>query len=260
MSLALMDNNSITWTEDDIKLIQDLYCKNCNEMEFKHFMHVCKVTGLDPRRNQIYAIKRGTRMTIQTGIDGFRLIAERTGKYAPGKEPSFTYDSQGKLVSATSYVKKMTPDGTWHEVSATAFWNEYVVEYNGKPSQFWAKLPHQMLAKVAESICLRKAFPADYSGLYTTEEMAQADNEEINISPQIEPEAPKQIEQDMTLEEVQAWIMQNYKDNPDQFLLWLEEIQAKNKWNYRKTIEQLSKKPEYTIQTFQGWLMNKVGL
>lgn len=260
-----MSLTTINWTQDDIENIKNMYCKNCNDEEFKLFSHVCSSTGLDPRRNQIYAIKRKERMTIQTGIDGFRLIAERTGKYSPGREPTYKYDEQGKLIAATAYVKKMTPDGTWHEVSATAYWNEYVVAYGGKPTDFWNKMPHNQLAKCAESLCLRKAFPADYSGLYTTEEMGQADNgSEINITPESKTEIqPAQIEMnnvDMTISEVTEWIHKNYSQEPDNFILWIEEVRKKQDWSYAKCIKQFTIQPKKTAETFQSWLMNRVGL
>jgi phage recombination protein Bet len=184
MSLSLQTTHqnkivSIEFNDDMIQIIKNMYFRDSSDEEFKVFLNACRRTGLDPTMRQIHPIKRAGKMTIQTGIDGFRLIAERTGKYSPGKEPSYIYDQQSKLQSTTAYVKKQTMDGTWHEVSATAFWNEYVVMYNGKPGQFWAKMPHGQLAKCAEALVLRKAFPAELSGIYTTDEMAQSENSEI---------------------------------------------------------------------------------
>lgn len=159
------------------ELLKKTICKGTTDSEFELFLYACKRTGLDPFMKQIYAIKRGGAMTLQTSIDGFRLIAERTGRYAPGKETIINMTKDGDIESATSYVKKMTPDGTWHEVSATAYWNEYKQEFNGKLSQFWMKMPRLMLAKCAESLALRKAFPVELSGLYTHEEMTNSISE-----------------------------------------------------------------------------------
>lgn len=169
-----------------LELLKTTICKGSTDDEFQLFVHVCQKTGLDPFMKQVYAVKRYDSkerkevMSIQTSIDGFRLIAERTGCYAPGREPTYTYDDKNNLISATSYVKKMTRDGSWHEVAACAHYEEYVQCFKDKetgkmnPSQFWNKMPHVMLAKCAESLALRKAFPAELSGLYTQEEMSQA--------------------------------------------------------------------------------------
>lgn len=160
---------TLPYSPDQIALIKNQICKGASDVELQLFLHVCHKTGLDPLVKQVYSVKYGTDRSIIVGIDGFRSVAERTGCYAPGKESTFSYDPQGRLKSATAYVKKMTRDGTWHEVSASAFWAEY-----GSDKQFWQKMPHVMLSKCAEAIALRKAFPNELSGLYTQDEMEQA--------------------------------------------------------------------------------------
>lgn len=181
VSLAQFETDEFESKKD---LLKRTICNGATDDEFQLFVHACKRTGLDPFMKQVYAVKRWDNnlkretMTIQTGIDGYRLIAERTGRYAPGKEPSYTYDSNGTLESATAYVKKMTKDGTWHEVAATAFFDEYCQRNkDSKPIAMWQKMARNQLAKCAESLALRKAFPAEMSGLYTTDEMEQAESE-----------------------------------------------------------------------------------
>jgi len=169
---ALVEQKSsqaLPYSPDQIELIKNQICKGASDVELQLFLHVCHKTGLDPLVKQVYSVKYGTDRSIIVGIDGFRSVAERSGCYAPGKESTFSYDAQGRLKSATAYVKKMTRDGTWHEVSASAFWAEY-----GSDKQFWKKMPHVMLSKCAEAIALRKAFPNELSGLYTQDEMDQA--------------------------------------------------------------------------------------
>jgi len=205
-----------SFSQSHVDLIKDMYFKGSSDSEFMMFMHVCKKTGLDPAMRQIFPVKRWDNklnketMTIQTGIDGYRLIAERTGRYAPGREPTYQYEGNGKLISATSYVKKQTADGTWHEIAATAFYDEYVQTFLDKksgvkkPTQFWQNMQHNQLAKCAEALALRKAFPGDLSGIYTKEEMAQADVEDMAMAqpeaPQVEEKAPEKITAEESLE------------------------------------------------------------
>jgi phage recombination protein Bet len=170
MNEVIIQENKNQDLDSKTDLIKRLYCKGASNDEFELFLHACKRTGLDPFMKQIYAIKRAGQLTIQTGIDGLRLVAERTGNYSPGRESTFCQDEKGYLISATSYIKKRTSDGTWHEVSATA----YLDEYNAKQG-LWGKMPRAMLSKCAEALALRKAFPAEMSGVYTKDEMEQAD-------------------------------------------------------------------------------------
>ena len=167
-----------------IQLIRDTVAKGATETELRLFLHACQRTGLDPLMNQIHAIKRWNsalnreEMKIQTGIDGYRLIAERTKAYAPGQRPTYTFKPDGSLDSAIAYIKKLTEEGTWHIVEGEAFWDEYVqTKKDGTPNIMWKTKGRGMLAKCAEALALRKAFPAELSGIYTHEEMMQAENE-----------------------------------------------------------------------------------
>lgn len=190
--------SSSHFTNDQIETIKDVFCKGLSNDEFKIFLYSCQRTGLDPFAKQIYAVKRNDKklgrevMTIQTGIDGYRAIADRTERYSPGRKPTFEYDSNGKVLSATAYVKKLTRDGTWHEVEAEAFYDEYVqTSYDGRPMGMWNKMVRTMLAKCAEALALRKAFSSQLSGIYTKEEMQQADA--VDVTPLPTPSVVKPL-------------------------------------------------------------------
>ena len=188
----------LQFTPEQVDLIKRTVAKGTSNDELALFLYTAKRTGLDPLVKQIHAVKRWSSadhrevMAIQVGIDGFRLIAERTGKYAPGGEPSFVYnDKDGSVVSATAYVKKLA-GGQWHVVAATAHYSEYVQKKkDGGITSMWLK-PHIMLGKCAEALALRRAFPAELSGVYTPDEMAQAANPEPEANEPIKgPEAKK---------------------------------------------------------------------
>lgn len=166
-----------------VALIKDTIARGASDDELMLFLHLAQRSGLDPFSRQIYLIERKAQVNgqwtttrqPQTGIDGLRLIADRTDRYAPGREPSFSYDADGRLETATSYVKKWVR-GEWHEVAATAHYREYEqTKADGKPTKMWGDKPHIMLAKCAEALALRRAFPAEMSGLYTSDEIPASD-------------------------------------------------------------------------------------
>jgi len=173
-----------------IELIKRQIAKGASDDELKMFLYQCQRTGLDPFSRQIYAISRKekdkasgnwvTKMSTQVSIDGLRLIAERTGKYAGQLGPVWC-GTDGAWVDV--WLKPEPPSAARvgvmrndfkEPVYGVALYTEYVQSYEGKPMGLWAKMPALMLAKCAESLALRKAFPQEMSGIYTSEEMSHS--------------------------------------------------------------------------------------
>lgn len=174
-------------TLDGLILVRDVLTPDLTIPELQLFAVVANRSGLDPFARQIYAVKRAEKMTIQTGIDGYRSIAVRTGEYDGQDEPTFGPPCECGRGTAhpESSTVKVYRKGMSRAVGATAYWHEYVPDpgQSGKGDQMWRKMPHVMIAKVAEALALRKAFPWDPNrgtgiggDVYTAEEMAQADH------------------------------------------------------------------------------------
>jgi phage recombination protein Bet len=172
--LATIQTNALVLDDAKIELLSKTIANGAPPLELEMFIGVCNRTGLDPFAKQIYFIKRGDKWSTQTSIDGYRLIADRSGKYAGSDEVVYIDDGK-RPETATVTVYKML-SGQRCPFTATARWSEY---YPGdKSGAMWNRMPYLMLGKCAESLALRKAFPAELSGLYTREEMMQADNDE----------------------------------------------------------------------------------
>ncbi len=169
---------------------KDKGSRDMTDHEFDSFVYQCKRTNLDPLTRQIYAVWRHDSrqgkavMGVQVSIDGFRIIAERTGTYQ-GQEPTLWQDHEGNWHE--SWIKDGKPaackvgvnrEGFRGPLWAVATWKEY-----SKTFGLWQTLPAVMLAKCAESLALRKAFPAELSGLYTAEEMSQAEVDAPDSTP-----------------------------------------------------------------------------
>jgi len=169
-----MTSNLALWTPDQTQLISTTIAPGCSNDELRLFAYACQRTGLDPFSKQIYAIKRGGKMTIQAGIDGLRAIAERTGQldgsetYWCGEDGAWAdvwLNSKPPAAAKTVLHRK----GASHPFVGVARFADY-----NAGQGLWSKMPAVMIAKCSEALALRKAFPADMSGVYSTDEMDQA--------------------------------------------------------------------------------------
>jgi phage recombination protein Bet len=204
------DGDSTTWSEREKALVEAaglvrVVDRTSGRKELadrptvEAFLAHCRRTGLDPIARQIYAIYRAGKWGIQVSIDGARLVAERSGRYE-GQTPTQWTDDGSTWVDV--WLKDAPPraarvgvykKGFREPLYAVANWDSYAVvkeEWaNGRKtgnvvvSDMWQKFGPLMLGKCAEMLALRKAFPQDLSGLYSTEEMAQVDGDVVPLTP-----------------------------------------------------------------------------
>jgi phage recombination protein Bet len=161
-----------SYSSDEMILLRNVIAKDCTEPEFKMMMYMAAQYGLDPLLKQIWAVKRNDRTpaVIFVGRDGMLVIAHRSGhfdgirswvEYAPA-------DTEKKK-PITGHCEVWRNDMT-HSFKTEVLFSEYeqpipASGYKG----LWQTKPSVMIIKVAESVCLRKAFVV--SGVYDPDEM-----------------------------------------------------------------------------------------
>lgn len=203
-ALMAQDESSlgrIVITEAQVNLIKNTIAHGASDDELKLFFFECRRRGVHPLDRLIHFVKRGqgdnAKVAFQCGIDFMRSQAEATGEYrgqedvdyGPMVEIAGHKDLKAPEWAKATVKRRDSSTGEIINTSATAFWSEF---YPGESMGFmWRKMPRLMLGKVAEAQALRKAFPRQLQGLYSFEEMEQADIIEAPSKPDIKPPQAK---------------------------------------------------------------------
>jgi phage recombination protein Bet len=163
----------LEWTKEQLDLIKGTIAKNASAAELSLFLYRCKNMRLDPLKpGMVHFVKYGSGPgTIIVGIEGFRSIAARSGKLS-GIRRGVIRDDNGKLISAWAEIYR----SDWTHPAREEV---PIAEYDTQKGP-WVKMKETMLKKVAEAAALRMAFPDDLGGVYTKEEMDQAEKEYDN--------------------------------------------------------------------------------
>lgn len=198
-ALALESDASF-WNERQLATLRQIGLEDVGEGDLQVFHHVCQRSGLDPFARQIYMIGRKasvfdddaggwtkvTKFTIQTGIDGFRLIGRRAADRAKHKvsveAPLWAHEDGSwrpvwRSMWGAPVAAKVTIRRDGEPFEAVALFDEYCqTNKSGEATGTWRTRPAGQLAKCTEALAWRMAFPQDFSGIYTDDEMAHTES------------------------------------------------------------------------------------
>jgi phage recombination protein Bet len=192
-SVALINQKNVTIGDEELKVLKESLFKGFTSPEINYCLIVIRELNLNPLLRQVHFVKRGGTVVTQTGIDGFRLVAQRTGSYAGSDEPIFEYENNKKIPSKATVTVYKLLDGVRCAFTASARWDEYCPA--PPADMMWKKMPHNMLAKCAEALALRKAFPAELSSIYEESEIQkQDDNKAKRLQEQVQESRQDAIE------------------------------------------------------------------
>ena len=154
--------------------------KLVTNQEVVFFMNLCKMQKLNPLSREAYLIKYKSDEPAQTviGKAAYMRRAYENPEYM-GKEDGIIVQRGGDIVQkeGTCIYPGETLIGGWCRVrykrdgeKMSAYKEVSLSEYNRGMAN-WKSKPATMINKVAISQCVREAFPREYEGLYSEDEM-----------------------------------------------------------------------------------------
>jgi len=174
--IAKRQTTEIDFTTEQIDVMRKTIAKDATPIEFDLFLNIAKSAGLNPFHRQVFFVKRGGIGQTTASVDGLRLIAHRTGQYRGQVGPMWCgLDGEWKDVWIEQTPPAAAKVGVWREGFSEPLWA--VANFNAycANTPIWKKMPELMIAKCAESLALRRAFPLEMCGLYSSEELESED-------------------------------------------------------------------------------------
>ncbi len=195
---AALANTERTFTLEQIEVIRNTIAVGATPAELQMFITVCQRTGKDPFLKQIHFVKRWDSSqekmvgAIQVGIDGYRLDAARSGRYQGSTLPVFC-GKDGKWVELWTdedppFAAKVgvRVEGWKEPVYAIArFWSYAQKKRDGGLTKMWSERGAEQLAKCAEALALRIAFPTEIVSLSEDDDGFEAGPQEITPRPAV---------------------------------------------------------------------------
>jgi len=187
----------IEYGTTELETMRATIAKDCDDQQFGLFLQVVRQTGLNPFDRQIYPVVRNHKLTIQTGIDGYRLQAQRTGEYGGSETEWCGQDGiwvDVWLKDEYPFAARTTVYRNGNRYVHVARWSEFVQKFNNQVADMWKKMPANQLGKCSEAGALRRAFPAELSGVFVDAEAGAIDHV-YDAEAQRDRPAPRQIQQ-----------------------------------------------------------------
>lgn len=185
-SIAFTDDvgANITVTADDVR---NLICPNADQKEVALFLQLCKSQRLNPFVKDAYLVKYGSNPAqMITNYQVFNRRACKNENYA-GIENGVVVLRNGEIVhkdgSAVYKAAGETLLGGWAKVyfkdNRKPAYAEVALDDYSTGKSNWSKMPGVMIEKCAKAAAWRLAFPDDFQGMYVSEEMQQAQPQQV---------------------------------------------------------------------------------
>lgn len=202
------------------------------DQEIMMFLMLCKSQHLNPFLREAYCIKYGNSpATIVTGKDVFLKRARRQKDFSGFEAGVIVRNSDGDITERIGTFCDGNDEqivGGWARVYIKGYdisvydsvsFEEYVGrKSDGSLNSQWSTKPGTMIRKVALCQALREAFPEDFGGLYSQEEISDVSGMALDTQAVELPEEAKP-DPDPVIPEAEPITEQDSDDNPALYAL-----------------------------------------